>query len=541
MDFEKFFPYPTVRAEQDEAIRFAMENLVDNGKRFVILELGTGCGKSGVGLTLGRLLREQLAVEEGFLPGAYFLTTQKILQDQYVKDFGPGAGGTMRSIKSSTNYRCNFHKDKNCNESQQELKGADKSSKHFKACAFNCKYKLAKAEFLASPESVTNFPYFMTESTFSGKTEPRQVLIVDEAHNIEPELSRFIEISVSEYFAQKVLKIDMPHINTQKQCLDWIKGPYMAKLNSHLLNIEMLMAKYEGLAEKITEFSNTSRQIDLLKGHKTKLSTFLSVYEKDNWVMNINQGEGRAKRRIEFKAIDVAPFSEQYLFRMGQKVIMMSATILDHESFCESLGIPMNEVAFISIPSPFPVANRPILYAPVGRMSRGGIDETLPKLAEAVKAILENHPNEKGIIHAHTFKIAHYIKKALRSRRILIHDSNNREEILNKHINGKKPTVLISPSMTEGVDLKGDSSRFQIVCKIPFPYLGDKLCRKRMHKWSWWYPTQTAKVIVQAVGRSIRSVDDTAITYILDEDWGRFYGQNKKLFPQSFKDTIQKT
>ena len=153
-------------------------------------------------------------------------------------------------------------------------------------------------------------------------------------------------------------------------------------------------------------------------------------------------------------------------------------------------------------------------------MSFKEIDQTLPKLAAAVKEILENHPNEKGIIHCHTFKIANYLKKNIRNPRLLIHNSDNREETLRRHLRANKPTVLLSPSMTEGVDLVEDASRFQIICKVPYPYLGDKLVKKRMNKWKWWYPLKTAKTIVQATGRSVRSKDDHAVTYILDSRLG---------------------
>lgn len=538
--YEEHFPYDSVRVEQESAINFALDQFLKEGKKYVILELGTGCGKSGVGLALARYLRAKDPRPDDFEVGAYFLTTQKVLQDQYAKDFGPGSGGAMRSIKSSSNYTCSFHKRQSCNESRQLLKGEPKNTKFFKSCAFNCKYKIAKDDFIKSAESITNFPYFLTEATFSGQIKPRHVLVIDEAHNIEPELSKFIEVTVSEYFADKVLKLGMPkYLNTQKQAVDWIKDVYFAKLITHLSHVEKMMKKYQGLEEKVKEIANISRQIDLLKSHKTKIETFLAVYDKDNWVMNIIEGSGRSLRKIEFKAIDVGPFAKEYLFRMGHRIVMMSATILSKDAFCESLGIPREEAGFISIPTPFPIENRPIFYAPVGRMSRASIDQSLPKLVEAIKAILDNHPNEKGIIHAHTFKIAQYLKDRIKSKRIMIHDSSNREEILRKHVQAKDPTVLISPSMTEGVDLKGDSSRFQIICKIPYPYLGDKLCKKRMNKWKWWYPTQTAKTIVQAVGRSIRSTDDHAVTYILDEDWGRFYGQNKSLFPSSFRDALQ--
>ena len=119
-----------------------------------------------------------------------------------------------------------------------------------------------------------------------------------------------------------------------------------------------------------------------------------------------------------------------------------------------------------------------------------------------------------------------------------MHDSTNREEVLRKHMTGATPTVLLSPSMTEGVDLVDDASRFQIICKIPYPYLGDKLVKKRMNKWRWWYALQTTKTIVQSVGRSIRSEEDHAVTYILDSDFSRFYQRNTYLFPESFRDSM---
>jgi len=145
------------------------------------------------------------------------------------------------------------------------------------------------------------------------------------------------------------------------------------------------------------------------------------------------------------------------------------------------------------------------------------------------------------VVHnCHSYKVANYIMKNFKSKRLLTHNSDNRDEILEKHLKSKEPTVIVSPSMTEGVDLKGDLSRFQILCKVPYPYLGDKLVQKKMKKWTWWYPLQTSKTIIQSLGRSVRSSTDHAISYILDSDWNRFYGQNREMFPVDFKDSIQK-
>jgi Rad3-related DNA helicase len=88
--------------------------------------------------------------------------------------------------------------------------------------------------------------------------------------------------------------------------------------------------------------------------------------------------------------------------------------------------------------------------------------------------------------------------------------------------------------MAEGVNLKGELSKFQIICKIPFPYLGDKVVGKKIKKWNWWYDLQTTRTVIQSVGRSIRSENDEAITYILDRDWERVYNKNKRHLPKNF-------
>ena len=65
-------------------------------------------------------------------------------------------------------------------------------------------------------------------------------------------------------------------------------------------------------------------------------------------------------------------------------------------------------------------------------MSFKNIDKGLPLMAKAVKAILDAHPNEKGIIHCHSYKIAQYLKRNVRSRRLLTHNTQDRIKKLSK-------------------------------------------------------------------------------------------------------------
>jgi len=328
----------------------------------------------------------------------------------------------------------------------------------------------------------------------------------------------------------------MPDFSSQKQAINWVEQVYEPRLSSHVKHIENMLEKYVGLKEKIKEFANIANKFEMLDKHACKLRRFLSHYSEENWVFNYEK-EGDSAR-LEFKPVDISKFAQEYLLKYGKQVLMMSATILNKDAFCELMGIKKEEAAFISIPSPFPKDNRPIIVSPIGKMSSSSIDQTLPKLAIAIKEIIDNHEDEKGIIHCHSYKIANYLKKNIKSNRFLIHDSSNRDMILEKHMKSKKPTILLSPSMTEGVDLKGDMSRFQILCKVPYPYLGDKLIKKKMNKWNWWYPMQTAKTIVQSVGRSIRNKEDYAATYILDSDWNYFYKRNSAYLPTDFSSCI---
>jgi Rad3-related DNA helicase len=171
-------------------------------------------------------------------------------------------------------------------------------------------------------------------------------------------------------------------------------------------------------------------------------------------------------------------------------------------------------------------------------MAARDVDDTLPDLLKAVEAILADHPKEKGIIHTRTFKIAKYIEDNLKDKRLLFHSSEDREEVINEHMKSKKPTVLVSPSSTEGLDLKDELSRFQIICKIHWPYLGDKLVKSRMEKYHHWYAYQAVKSLIQARGRSIRTADDYAVTYILDDAFERLYSKNIRMFPKYFRKSL---
>lgn len=536
-DWRPYFPFSSPRQEQITAIDSILDAF-ESGKKFYVLDAQTGVGKSAIGVTVSRYITAYLTPDSETAKGATVLTTQKLLQDQYEKDFQLAA---MCSLKSASNYSCKHHKKNTCAESKTLLANEPKGTKFWNTCTFNCTYKQQKALFIDGTLGVTNFSYFLHETKFSGKIPRKQLLIVDEAHNLPEELSKFIEVTFSEKFAKEFLDKQLPVDLTPRKFVDWIKTDYYPVLFEKKQAFENGMKKYADLADKIQngELAKLARKLEALSSHESKVKIFLKIWDNDNWLMEDIPAEEKSGRKIQFKPVDVAPYTYDHIHKYGQFVLFMSATILDSNGFKLLCGIKSEDSIDMCIPSPFPSENHPIIYASVGSMGIADIESTLPKLTNAVKAILAEHRNEKGIIHCGSYKIAWHLKKTIKSNRLLIHDSFDRDIILKKHITSKEPTVLLSPSMTEGVDLKDDLSRFQIICKVPFPYLGDKLIRKKMNKWDWWYDLQTAKTLIQSVGRSVRNENDKAVTYILDTIWERFYAKNKHLFPDNFKKSIQ--
>lgn len=538
-----FFPYEKPRKEQFEAINEIIHSF-KNGKRFVVADLPTGIGKSAIGITITRWAENHLPLVGGVKKGGTFITTQKVLQDQYMKDF---AKFGMKSIKSSSNYKCHFEQRENCSSAWKlnRLSGPTMASWRTACSGLNCHYRALKAQWIESPLSVTSFAYFLTDTAYNKSVPKKQVLIIDEAHNIEQQLMSFVEVTINEAFVNNELGMEMPDFkNVGEKFKKWIFNDYFKALSSEFIKKEKMIAEIQNVAKDHSAARELISKFETLKTNYDKLARLRISYDAnpENWVEYIekNTWRGKANTIVKFKPVDVAEFCEQYLYNRGQYVLCMSATIINIEGFCNNAGLKYQyqtgKVKSIIKNSPFPAKNRKVLYLPVGSMAKDEIDQSLSKMVNQVQEIMELHSGEKGIIHTHTYKIASYLMEHLQSDRIISHGASDRDQILKEHCDSDKDTVLISPSMAEGIDLKGDLSRFQIICKIPFPYMGDKQVKKKMSIDSKWYGYETAKTLIQSTGRSIRSFEDYATTYILDKSWWAFYNRNLSLFPEWFRE-----
>jgi Rad3-related DNA helicase len=145
------------------------------------------------------------------------------------------------------------------------------------------------------------------------------------------------------------------------------------------------------------------------------------------------------------------------------------------------------------------------------------MDKYLPRVIKQVAEICEHHKGDKGIIHSQNNNITAKLSNMLYGDRFLYREPGiKNEDILDQHVKSSDPTVLVSPSMSYGVDLKGDLAKFQILIKAPFLPMKDVRIEKMMKNDFDWYQNKMLCSLIQSCGRGIRSSKDTCITYILD-------------------------
>ncbi len=527
------FPLPTPRPEQERALDMATE-MVDAGERFVIAELGTGVGKSAVGVCLANYIREKGGLPNGpgnveYDQGAYVLTSQKTLQDQYVRDFSKN----VSDLRSSANFDCANGPGENCGQTMRYIRHTKKGEGP-NSCD-GCPYKKAKDRFMAAPVSVTNYSYFLSETVYAGELKPRELLILDEAHNVEGEMRRWATFQVDEESAMGY-GCEFPWGAGKSQALGWLIDEYRPAVVARMLKVTALVESAQDRGVK-KGLSDLVEELDFLDRHVCTLNRLLgespsgqSASDK-NYLMDWEQDKN-GRRELRVQPLDAGPLANDLLYPLGAHVLLMSATVLDRRTFMAAAGI--GKAGHIREPSPFPPENYGITYRPVGRMSRAHIETTLPKVVKAVRRILADHPDEKGIIHCATYDVAKAIA-TIKDRRLLVQESaKDREEILARHTSDPAPTVIVSPSMMEGLDLEGDLGRLQVICKIPFPYMGDPVVSAKMKADRGWYAWVTARAVIQATGRCVRNRDDWTKTYILDESFGPFMTEWMEMFPEYF-------
>ena len=523
------FPYPSYRPYQKETILHIVDAF-ERGKRFVIIEVPTGGGKSGIAWTVANHVGE-----------SYLVTAAKVLQEQYIRDFGD----VLVDLKGRNAYECwLLNKDRPPDQEPVcahrglcKQMGVSKLPECFDEECWEsydgldwifCPYFRRLKEAQDAAHTLFNFSSFLFQANYAKQFGKRKLLIIDEAHNVESQLMGFVEISLSDRDFRDQ-GITFPAYETPEEYHQYFEDIGLAVR----IKAKIASAKLAGRVGGVEKWQKV-----LLR-----LKAFVEEMKRTEYIAEWKEHPERGGyRTVALKPLYVRDHASKLLFDYGDRVLMMSATILSHQVFCDNLGIPLEDVEYIRVPNTFPIGNRPIRLRYAGSMTYRNRSATLPLLVGKIEKALDLHAADRGIIHTHAFSITHYIRDTIarryRPRLLLQEDFPNKDALLAEHA-ARQASVIVAPAMHEGLDLKDDLSRFQIICKVPYPNANADKQLKLRTKENWhYYLWLSALKLVQSYGRSVRSDTDYAQTYILDSDFDKFVKMARKMLPAWFLGAI---
>lgn len=479
-----------------------IERILHSKSKFIVLSAPTGAGKSVIALGVA-----QAAAKAGLRTA--ILTKDTRLQDQY-KSY------QMENVKvgmGRRNFQCVLegHEHKTAEEApcvhEEGFECPYIWRQGLHSSEVKCPYYKQRTAADESQIRVLNYPFF-----FLGQRAGlfnSDIIICDEGHNVDKEVLNLVSVKLTEK-------------NLDTLWEEWrLKWP---KRKSEILKHNPQMISMARMVVTNVELMPILHRSDAV----------WEVYEKCRKIMALENLHCYVGPDLEFKPILPNEFAREWLLKRG-KVVLMSATIFGAEYWRKRLGA--DEVEYIEIPSTFPVENRPIHVEPVAFLSHKDFTDgewRLKKMAKRIDEIIASHLPKKGIIHTVSYKRAlDYMDRSIFKSSGLLRLGQTRQDI--QDFIHSDMGVLVSPSITEGIDLPDELCEFVIWMKVPFPNLLDPVVRLQREDDPGVYDYETVSTIVQGSGRGMRHEGDHCDIYILDAAWGSMYNKAKGILPEWWK------
>lgn len=539
-DILSAFPSNHTPREQQVAVLKKIEKFLRGDKKFLILCAPTGSGKSYISRTVANLTdacskdfkdfvdaysiyqmdqsgefsnQEEIDKQKPF--GSMVLTISKNLQNQYKEFFDDSD-----ILKGKSNYQCTIDETKDVEIAPCVVVGKIKED-CWKKCI--CPYYEARNRVVTSSFGILNYSMFLA---LPAQLKRKELLICDEAAELEDELVKRFGFDIS------YDRLAQLGVHTQKLATD-VPNRVIEWLTNLLSSIE---EQIKALTEKRNKRELTETQQNKLRGLNNILHSVKTVTGHWNDCKYVIE---KSATGVVLSPLKVDKLSS-HIFDHGQKIILMSATIIDPVNFAKSLGI--TDYEYIESPSSFDPKKAPIYVHTKYKLNHANLEQNLPHVCKITEELVDKYKNDKGIIHTHSFKITEYVKAKFDThgdRMLYRTQGKTNEDIVKEHTESDKPTVLVSPSLTHGVDLKDELARFQIVLKLPYLPLGSKRIETLFKLDPDWYENKMLSSLVQACGRGIRTEEDHCDTYILDGTIKFVLMKCKHKLPQHFIQRFQ--
>ncbi|RQH00812.1 helicase C-terminal domain-containing protein [Natrarchaeobius oligotrophus] len=541
--FEEF-PAPSYRGNQERALR-DIRDAFAAGNDVVLVRAPTGSGKSLLARAVAGCARTVEEAEPSEASGAYYTTPQVSQLDDVATD---DLLSDLNVIRGKSNYTCILPDERNTPVNQAPCvreRGYDCSVQH------RCPYFSDRAIASNREIAAMTLAYFM-QTAGSEVFRKRDVVVVDEAHGLAEWAEMYATIQLGPRTVPFWDELRVPEIDRTERAVRYAEN--LAGTCSR--------RKDELLAQESLTPGEV-RERDRLQELIGELEWFVSDYRDPEspttWLVDQSEpssargddrsdadGAGGQGGPLTIKPMNPEKYLAHTVWGRGNRFALLSATILNKEAFCRQVGLEPETVALVDVGHTFPVENRPLYDVTQGKMTYERRDETTPKIARAIVRIMQRHPDEKGLVHAHSYDIQERLATLLRDfgvgDRIRTHDRDDRDADLEAWKASDDPDVFLSVKMEEALDLKGDLCRFQVLCKAPFLNTGDSRVAHRLEEGQWaWYYRSALRTVIQACGRVVRAPDDYGATYLADSSLLDLFERARTDMPDWFEAQVDRT
>ena len=543
---------------------------VNNKKKYILLNAPTGTGKSIIGIISSSIiwdLYKETKSDLSEMQPMQIITSTKALQDQYDEFCETSEKTDHLIIKGAANYKCFANPIPNSTAKQCYIKSllfskeSEKSTKKINKKCFTCEYKYVQENKNSKKTIITNYAYHFVDRIYLSKQEDthgkplclnkRFITIYDEAHSMNENFVSHMSILFSKERASEI-RADIGVITPKARAwankqLDFvvsgIENKYISKNNYKHIYLKTLFGLYEKISswfKKRLTYTQNPHEYFVYKNLADKYFSFgckiddLFIYEYDS-ILDVNYD----KVSFVVKPIFMNNIFKDVVSSNSTHCILMSAT-LSAELTMDMLSLDTKEIEIINADNTFNVSDKKVIIdsALMTKMNFVGMKDKkiVNKQIKNINKILLNHKDDKGLILGNSFAFCKIIANKINTTHdIILHEEGiSLEDILDKFKDSEN-SILISPSIFEGLDFPGDFSRFNIMIKAPYPSLGDKRMNFIARNHPMIYKQITLQKIIQGMGRSTRFKGDKSTTYFLDTHLEKLFNSRFNTWKNQFE------
>lgn len=544
------------REGQDDLCREIVE-LMGYGLNHVFLDAPTGSGKSVIGIVVARTLGKLDKTQNR----SVITTATNALARQYERDFSVDQG--VCTVFGAENYPCSLRKELTgkivtaamCYRKSRYFHAKDSPAqeaapRHCPECGF-LKSREGK---ITAPIVITNYSYFMVDRLYIATMEEpapnfsdRALYVFDEAHLFNDQFSNHNTVYFDEKRAEDGLEdvrmmfgddsdmekaytgaFDVILTNIKRQSIGPKNaGTFVKTLMKFYGSMLSIMTGQAMMSSAETEYDRFSKVADKYRRLLCKTEDYFK-YEFDVAVTC-------EKDTLAIKPIFVG---DTFQHLAGKQNLFMSAT-LDPDFLIDTLKIDRMKAAKIRSPYRFEPDDKtlriPAKTVPLNYI-RAKDPAVLNELGRMCDKVLKLHTSDSGVVFTTSFALAREVRMRLSgTHEVLMHGQGTQvDEWVNRLKGATKPSVLISPSMFEGMDLAGPVSKFQIFVKAPYFSLGDKRISAIMHRMPHVYEKMAIMRLIQGMGRSTRFRGDKSVSYFMDTNLTRLFDSKNNSWKDQF-------